>query len=71
MRMAVFNLLLVLVLIPSLAAASEETVNQPVLFMEKLVYDLGQIFEQPNYIYKFKVANRGKADLLIEDVKPG
>jgi hypothetical protein len=60
-----------MILLVSMATASDETTNQPVLFMEKLVYDLGNVFEQKSYEYIFKVENRGKADLLIEKVKPG
>jgi hypothetical protein len=70
MRVTVIILLFIM-LLASLAAASDETANQPVLYMDRLVSDLGEIFEQPNYIFTFKVENRGKADLLIENVKPG
>ena len=71
MRTAALSVMLITILLVSVAWANEETQNQPVLFMETLVNDLGNVFEQKNYKYTFTVENRGKADLLIENVKPG
>ena len=71
MRFTALSVILIITLLSTLALASDETANQPVLFMETLVNDLGNVFEQKNYQYVFKVENRGKADLLIENVKPG
>jgi hypothetical protein len=36
-----------------------------------MTYDFGEVFERDKYEYKFTVRNRGDADLMIEDVKPG
>jgi hypothetical protein len=71
MRVTLLSVIMILTLLASMALASDESTNQPVIFMEKLVNDLGNIFEQKSYKYTFKVENKGKADLLIESVKPG
>jgi hypothetical protein len=34
-------------------------------------YDFGEMFRQDKYVHAFTVKNRGTADLVIEDVKPG
>jgi len=44
---------------------------KPVIEIPKMSYDFGEIFEQEKYEYSFVVRNRGTADLMIEDVKPG
>ena len=71
MRTSFLSVLLITILLASMATAGDETTNQPVLFMETLVNDLGDIFEQKTYKFIFEVMNKGKADLLIENVKPG
>ena len=71
MRVSLLSVVLIMTLLVSLAMASDETANQPVVFIERLVNDLGNVFEQKSYKYTFKVENKGKADLLIESVKPG
>jgi len=43
----------------------------PVIEIPKTRHDFGQIFEQKEYTCTFQVKNRGNADLVIEDVKPG
>lgn len=44
---------------------------RPVLDVPRLTYDFGETFELKEYAYAFVVRNRGNADLIIEDVKPG
>ena len=44
---------------------------QPKIYIEELRYDLGEVYEQDKYSHKFKVENKGNADLKIEKVKPG
>lgn len=44
---------------------------QPSIFIPKTRHDYGRVFEQKTYEYTFIVQNRGKADLVIESVKPG
>lgn len=34
-------------------------------------YDFGRVFEGEKYEHTFTVRNRGGADLVIDDVKPG
>ncbi len=34
-------------------------------------FDFGEIFERAEYAHEFVIKNVGKADLVIEEVKPG
>lgn len=45
--------------------------NKPEIFLPELRYDFGKVFEQEKYEHDFVVKNRGKADLVIDRVKPG
>lgn len=45
--------------------------NKPEIFLPELRHDFGKVFEQEKYEHDFVVKNRGKADLVIEKVKPG
>jgi hypothetical protein len=45
--------------------------TKPVIEMPRLNYDFGEVFHLDKYGYVFVVRNRGNADLIIEDVKPG
>lgn len=45
--------------------------NQPALYIKELNQDIGTVYESDNYIFNFIVKNTGKADLVIESVKPG
>jgi hypothetical protein len=58
------------VLVGSLAASMAEE-PQPEMVIPKMRHDFGQVFERETYEYSFIVQNRGKADLVIENVKPG
>jgi hypothetical protein len=53
------------------AAKKPAAGNKPVLEMPRMSYDFGETFELKDYTYAFVVRNRGNADLVIEDVKPG
>jgi hypothetical protein len=44
---------------------------KPVIEIPKMKHDFGEVFEREKYEYTFIVRNRGNADLVIEDVKPG
>jgi len=44
---------------------------KPQIEIPKMKHDFGEIFEREKYEFTFMVRNRGKADLVIEDVKPG
>jgi formate hydrogenlyase subunit 3/multisubunit Na+/H+ antiporter MnhD subunit len=44
---------------------------QPSIMMPSIRHDFGSVFEMDKYEYTFVVRNAGKADLLIEEVKPG
>lgn len=52
-------------------SAQEEDGPQPVIFLPELRYDFGESFEKETYEHDFVVRNTGKADLVIEKVKPG
>jgi hypothetical protein len=44
---------------------------RPILEMPRLTHDFGETFEQKEYAATFVVRNKGNADLIIEEVKPG
>jgi len=60
----------VLMLVMSVAALADEE-QAPSIFIQQLRYDFGTVFEQDKYEHEFVVKNRGKADLVIDKVKPG
>lgn len=45
--------------------------TRPVIDVPRLNYDFGETFHLEKYAYAFVVRNRGNADLVISDVKPG
>ncbi len=57
----------VITVMPSPSAAQ----SKPSIEIPRMREDLGRVFERANYEYSFVVRNRGNADLVIEDVKPG
>jgi len=59
-----------LVLLVNLATTMAQE-PQPEMVIPKMRHDFGQVFEQESYEYTFVVQNKGKADLVIESVKPG
>lgn len=60
-----------LALIGASVALSQDDGPQPAIMIPKMRQDFGKVFEQEKYEYTFVVRNTGKADLVIEDVKPG
>jgi len=44
---------------------------RPIIEIPKMRQDFGDVFERDKFEYTFVVKNRGKADLVISDVKPG
>ncbi|HEX5131754.1 MAG TPA: DUF1573 domain-containing protein [Candidatus Krumholzibacteria bacterium] len=44
---------------------------QPLAELVETRFDFGEVFEQAHYTHVFAIRNRGKADLVVEDVKPG
>ena len=50
---------------------AEEDELAPAIFIPKMRHDYGRVFERETYEYTFTVQNRGKADLVVESVKPG
>jgi hypothetical protein len=44
---------------------------QPLAELVEQSFDFGDVFEQEQYTHVFLIRNRGKAELVIEDVKPG
>jgi len=65
-RTALVLLLLTVLVWPTLAQDL-----QPTIVIPKIRHDFGSVFEMEKYEYDFVVRNTGKADLLIEEVKPG
>ena len=58
------------VLLGSLAATLAQE-PQPGIVIPKMRHDFGPVFERETYEYSFVVQNKGKADLVIDSVKPG
>jgi hypothetical protein len=69
-KTGVFSVAVLAFLVMGLAAAFAEEL-QPSIHIPKMRHDYGTVFEQETYEYTFIVQNRGKADLVIDDVKPG
>jgi hypothetical protein len=62
---------MILLFLVSVVAAQENEENQPAAFIKELSHDMGTIYERDSYVHKYIVQNTGKADLIIESVKPG
>jgi hypothetical protein len=69
-KRGIASLLAAVILLSSLVAAVAEE-PQPEIFIPVMKHDFGDHFEQKTYEYTFVVKNRGKADLIIDNVKPG
>jgi hypothetical protein len=59
-----------LILMAATVLAQEEELK-PEIFVPQIRHDFGKVFEQDKYEHDFIIQNRGKADLIIEKVKPG
>ena len=44
---------------------------KPKIYVPQIRHDFGKVFEQKTFEHDFVVKNTGKADLIIEKVKPG
>ncbi len=66
----VFPVLIVL-LIAVGTFAQEDQENKPAAYIEEMAHDLGVIFERDAYKHSFKIENKGRADLVVESVRPG
>ena len=78
-------LLFALLTLPAVSAAAGQKPQQPnppagadasvgpapMLVIESLVHDFGEVKAGTPLRYAFKVKNEGKADLLINNVSPG
>ena len=64
-------LLLSVLLVLAGAGHAQDKEAHPVAVFSETTFDFGEVFEQTEYRHVFVVRNKGKADLLIEDVKPG
>ena len=56
---------------PSAPKKEAATGPQPIIEIPKMRHDFGEVYEADKYEYTFVVKNKGKADLVIQDVKPG
>jgi len=65
-----FAILLILFAFFPVQAAKTEG-NQPEIFISKLRHDFGTVFEIETFKHEFMIRNKGKADLVINRVKPG
>jgi hypothetical protein len=64
-------LLIGAVLLGSIAVAFAQEPLQPQIYIQKMRHDFGKTYEQETFEYTFIVKNRGQADLVIDNVKPG
>ncbi len=53
------------------AKKAAATGARPIIEIPKMRQDFGEVFEREKFEYTFAVKNRGKADLVISEVKPG
>ena len=58
-----------LMIVPAAAFAQEPL--QPKIYIQKMRHDFGKTYERETFEYTFIVKNRGQADLVIDNVKPG
>ena len=52
-------------------SGATKSAGRPIMDIPRMTYDFGETFELPEYAFTFIVRNRGDADLIIEEVKPG
>ena len=71
MRRMIFLSLFALAVFSMAAGVVAQDDLQPEIFLPQIRHDFGKVFEQETYEHDFIVQNRGKADLVIERVKPG
>jgi len=45
--------------------------KRPVIELPSTTFDFGELYHQDKYTHAFTVRNRGNAELVIADVKPG
>lgn len=58
------------VFLAGIAANAQEPL-QPKIYMQKMRHDYGKTYPLEKYEHTFVVQNKGKADLIIDNVKPG
>jgi hypothetical protein len=66
----ILMLVVVAFVMGSLSAAFADEL-QPKIVIPKMRHDFGKVYERETYEYTFVVRNQGKADLVIDSVKPG
>jgi hypothetical protein len=79
MKMRLLSLLLAGVLLIPAGAWSQGGKNKsvatgstkPVIEVLVTSHDFGEVYKQDTFRHAFAVRNKGNADLVIEDVKPG
>lgn len=69
-RGALIVALLVLAAAP-VVAQDKKADLKPEMYLPETKFDFGKVFEQEKYEHDFVVRNNGKADLVIQNVKPG
>ena len=71
MKHGIVVLLIGAVLLGSITAAFAQETMQPKIYIQKMRHDFGKTYERETFEYTFIVKNRGRADLVIDNVKPG
>ena len=57
-------------LMPAVLTSAQDEA-QPIILIEEMRHNMGEVFETDFYKYSFIVKNVGEADLHIKGVKPG
>jgi hypothetical protein len=75
-RMAMFGMLVAILVggwIPGLTSAQTpaRSGDSPAVFFPEKVFEFGSMIEGANLVHDFVVLNKGKAPLLINNVKTG
>jgi hypothetical protein len=52
-------------------SSAQDDELKPVMQLPQIRYDFGKTFEKEKFEHDFVVRNTGKADLIIDRVKPG
>jgi hypothetical protein len=73
---AIFKTVIVMMVIGAvflagIAAAFAQEPLQPKIFIQKMRHDYGKTYPLETYEHTFVVRNKGRADLIIDNVKPG
>ena len=70
-KRGVVALMSLVLLVSGAVLAQDGDDLKPVIFISKMRHDFGKTFESDLFAHEFVVRNKGRADLEIDNVKPG